>query len=87
MHKNEYDHSSTIKKYNDSINEFFKNAKDNCIKNVETNKNKIVENIKDIFDKFNDSITGFQTNIEQLKEYLDDIENFIFKQTGAKGTQ
>ena len=54
---------------------------------MEANKNKIVENITDIFDKFNDSITGFQTNIEQLKEYLDDIENFIFKQTGAKGTQ
>ena len=80
-----YEHSNTVKKYKETIEQFFRNAEFNSIENVKNNKKEIYNNINGIFEKFDDSLDGFKNNIVQLKEYIDDMEKFIYNQTGVKG--
>jgi hypothetical protein len=83
--KRVYEHEKTINNYKNEIITFFKNAEESSIKNITKNKEEIEDNIKSIFGKFNESVEGFQNNIDELKEYIDEIERFIYNQTGIKG--
>ena len=79
-----YEHDETIKKYQEKINNFFKEGKENSIKMIEENKNKIVNNIYDIFNKFNEGISGFKNHINDFEKTVKDVEEYIYKQTGIK---
>lgn len=81
-YKTVYKHGETIKKYKEKINNFFKEGLENSIKMIEENKNKIVNNIYDIFNKFNEGISGFKNHINDLEKTVKDVEEYIYKQTG-----
>ena len=83
-YKTVYEHSKTIGNYRAKLDTFFKDTKKNSLESIEDKKTKTIENIDGIFGKFNEEINGFKKNINEFKKIVDQVEDFIYKNTGIK---
>lgn len=80
-----YNHSRTISNYRSSINSYFESAKSNIEKRINDNKNNTINNIEEIYKKFNEEVGGFKDNFDEFQKIVEEIENFIYMKTGIIG--
>ena len=83
--KSVYNHSRTISNYQSSINSYFKSGKSNIEKRINDNKNNTINNIEEIYKKFNEEVGGFKDNFNEFQKIVEEIENFIYMKTGIIG--
>jgi hypothetical protein len=79
-----YNHKDTIKKYKISIDNIISKGKTDTKKRINFNAKKTINNINEIFKKFNDEVGGFKDNLNEFQKIVEEIENFIYKKLGIK---
>ena len=83
--KKKYNHKKTISKYKDSIDDNFTNGKIDIFNKINQNTKNIINNIENIFKKFNEEVGGFKDNLNEFQKIIEKILNFIYMKLGVKG--
>lgn len=68
--------------YQDAIDQYFSENKDNILQNLNNNKYHGETNITRIYEVFIDNINGLKKNFSFFEEIVKDIEGFIYKLFG-----
>ena len=68
--------------YQEAIDRYFSENKDNILNNLNNNKKNGQNNIKRIHNVFNDNINGLKNHFKIFEEIVKDFERFIYKLFG-----
>ena len=79
-----FDYNASKQCYQDEIDQYFNENRDNIIKNLTDNRNNGKINIERIHDVFIDNIKGLKTNFSYFEEIVKNIEDFIYRLFGIK---
>lgn len=81
--KENYDIDETLKKYQEEVDKFFI-SKDEVIKVIDKNKDKVINDLEGLFEKFNQQIDGFKNHFNDFENTVKEIEQFIYKVFGIR---
>ena len=77
-----FDSGASKQCYQDAIDQYFSENKDNILQNLNNNKYHGETNITRIYEVFIDNINGLKKNFSFFEEIVKDIEGFIYKLFG-----
>ena len=77
-----FDSGASKQCYQDAIDQYFSENKDNILQNLNNNKCRGETNITRIYEVFIDNIIGLKKNFSFFEEIVKDIEGFIYKLFG-----
>jgi hypothetical protein len=79
-----FDYNASKQCYQNAIDQYFNENRDNIINNLTDNRNNGKRNIERIYDVFIDNIKGLKTNFSYFEKIVKNIEDFIYRLFGIK---
>ena len=77
-----YNHENTISRYKKEINYIFDKGELDIKNRINKNTNNTINNINEIYRKFNEEVADFKQNFKEFQKIVEEIEKFIYQNLG-----
>ena len=83
--RKKYNHAKTISNYKEAMNSFLNEGQLKIEKRIDENEKNTINNIEQIYRKFNEEVGGFKDNFDEFQKIVEEIEKFIYMKMGIIG--
>ena len=80
-----YNHEKTKSNYEEAMNSFLDEGQLKIEKRINENEKNTINNIEQIYRKFNEEVGGFKDNFDEFQKIVEEIEKFIYMKMGIIG--
>ena len=80
-----YNHEKTISNYKRAMNSFLNEGQLKIEIRINENEKNTINNIEEIYRKFNEEVGGFKDNFDEFQKIVEEIEKFIYMKMGIIG--